>query len=73
MTNPTWSDLHLDYITHYGDLTSFRRATVTIDVVGKIYTLSKWYKGCGFSPETVRYSNIDTAMTAGEDWFHKGV
>lgn len=73
MNVPAWSDLHLDYITHYGDMTSFRRATVTIDVVGKVYTLSKWYKGCGLNPDIVKYPSMNDAIEAGEAWFHKGI
>lgn len=71
MNAPVWSDLHLDYITHYGDTKDFRRATVCI--IGTIYQLSKWYKGCGFSPSTVNYNTFEGAKQAGEDWFHKGI
>lgn len=75
MSNLQWSDLYLDYITHYPDSgsfgpNSFRRSTVC--VVGSVFQLSKWYKGCGFNPETVNYSSMDDAKIAGEDWYHKG-
>lgn len=65
-----WSELYLDYITHYGE-DSFRRYTVT--VVGQTYQLSKWYKGCGFSPEVVNYKSMEEAKQAGEDWTNKGM
>lgn len=77
MTTESWTPLYLDYITHYGitdvDVTqrSFRRSTITI--AGNVYTLSKWYKGCGFSPETVAYSSMEEAKKPGEEWFHNGV
>ena len=72
MTSQSWTPLYLDYITHYGDTQkSFRRSTISI--AGNVYTLSKWYKGCGFSPETVGYSSMEEAKKAGEEWFHKGV
>lgn len=74
MNTESWTPLYLDYITHYGQLKDFRRSTVTITgKVCPIYTLSKWYKGCGFSAETVCYSSMKEAKKAGEDWFHKGV
>lgn len=71
MNTPRWSDLHLDYITHYGDTKDFRRATVTISF-GK-YQLSKWYKGCGFSPMLTYHESMEEAKQAGEEWFHKGI
>jgi hypothetical protein len=71
MSNLSWPELHLNYITHYGAVGSFRRSSITI--TGSTYTLSKWYKGCGFNPETVDYQSLEDAKKAGENWYHKGV
>jgi len=70
-----WTPLYLDYITHYGDLgNSYRRSTVTvISDEFSTYQLSKWYKGCGFSPDVVYYKSFEEAKKAGEDWYHKGL
>lgn len=72
MTTKQWSNLYLDYITHYGDISDYRRASICVIVPNSIYQLSKWYKGCGFNPETVNFDNMDAAKKAGEDWTNGG-
>ncbi len=68
----TWSKLYLDYITHYGDISDFRRSTVRVIVPNSIYELDKWYKGCGFNPEVLEFSSMDEAKKAGEQWANLG-
>ncbi len=72
MTTKQWSNLYLDYITHYGDIHDYRRASICVIVPNSVYQLSKWYKGCGFNPETVNFDNMDAAKKAGEDWTNGG-
>lgn len=66
----TWSPLYLDYITHYGNTSDLRRASVC--KVGDSWELSKWWKGCGFNPQTQWYDSIEEAKEAGELWTEKG-
>ena len=66
-----WSKMYYG-LTHYGELSAFRRATVN-HVCNDVYILSKWYKGCGFSPEQVRFDNLEDAKKAGEDWTEKAL
>lgn len=75
MTNKyEWSNLYLDYITHYGDTTQmpYRRASVCKETE-TWYKLSKWSNHCGFSPETVHFDTMEEAKKAGEDWVNKGI
>jgi hypothetical protein len=67
-----WSALYLDYITHYGDIDSFRRASVCVIVPNSIYELSKWYKGCGFNPELCCFASLEEVKKAGEAWVDNG-
>lgn len=66
-----WSEMYYG-LTHYGDIQAFRRATVN-HVCNDVYILSKWYKGCGFSPEEVRFNNLDDAKKAGVAWTEKAL
>jgi len=69
----TLTKIYLDYITHYGNTKenpSYRWATVTIH--GDKFQLSKWYKGCGFSPEVVWFNSFEDAKLAGESWTNEG-
>lgn len=70
MNVQAWSPLYLDYITHLGKVGDYRRASV--NCTGKMWQLSKWYKGCGFNPETVSFTTIEEAKQAGEDWVEFG-
>lgn len=72
MNTKQWSNLHLDYITHYGDMMDYRRATVCTVIADSVYELSKWYNGCGFNPETVRFDSMEAAKKAGEEWVNNG-
>lgn len=67
-----WSNLYLDYITHYGTIHDFRRASVCVIVPNSVYELSKWYKGCGFNPETVTFQTMEEAKKVGEEWVKSG-
>lgn len=58
-------------LTHCGKLEDYRRASV--DDNGDSATLTKWYKGCGFSPYTEEFSTVEDAKKAGEAWIRNGV
>lgn len=60
-----WTDLHCD-VTHYGSCDDHRRSSVT--VYGKGAQLSRWYRGCGFNPETEWFDSLEAAKEAGEAW-----
>ena len=60
-----WSDQYLG-VTHCGDISDFRRATV-VDW-GTFAILEMWWKGCGFSPREQTFSTAEEAMAAGEKW-----
>lgn len=72
MSTKQWSNLHLDYITHYGDVSDYRRASICVIIPNSVYQLSKWYKGCGFNPETVEFDSMEAAKKAGEEWSNNG-
>lgn len=57
-------------ISHLGAISDFRRATVDdrVDFV----ILSKWWKGCGFSPEKQVCNTVDEAKLIGEAWITNG-
>lgn len=61
----TWSEPN-NGLTHYGSCSDHRRSSV--DKCGTKYQLSRWYRGCGFNPETEWFDSLEAAKAAGEQW-----
>lgn len=58
-------------VTHLGSTDDMRWATVQERGAGA--ELLKWVKGCGFSPDSVKFGSADEAKLAGEAWVARGV
>lgn len=61
----TWSLPHHG-LTHYGSCDDHRRSSV--QQYASKCQLSRWYRGCGFNPETEWFDSMDAAKAAGEAW-----
>ncbi len=57
-------------VSHCGALADYRRATV--DDRGSFVILSKWWQGCGFSPNEATFDSVTAAKAAGERWITQG-
>lgn len=62
-----WSEFHMDYISHYGNVGDGRRATVC--KYGEAFVeLLLWYQGCGFNPKKVEFRSVLEAQEYGKAW-----
>lgn len=69
MSNLTWTKPYCD-TTHLGTLGAVRWATVTD--YGSLAELTKWFQGCGLSPNGATYDTVEQAKAAGEAWVKNG-
>lgn len=53
-------------LSHYGSCDDHRRASV--QQYNQKCQLSRWYRGCGFNPETKWFDSMEEAKKAGEAW-----
>jgi len=58
-------------VTHLGKINDHRWVTV-IEVTETFSQLTKWSKGCGFSPKHEDYDSVEAAKAAGEKWVREG-
>lgn len=60
-----WSEIYCG-ITHYGSCDDYRRSS--INIFNTKAQLVRWWRGCGFSPDTEWFDSLDEAKAAGEAW-----
>ena len=66
MENTEWS-IPYHGLSHLGPRGGQLRASIQVLVNGSVI-LSKWWRGCGFSPLVEVFTSIDGAKAAGEAW-----
>lgn len=69
MNKPEWSKPYCN-TTHLGRISDPRWSTVTD--FGSFAELTKWSRGCGFSPAHATYDTAEQARAAGELWVETG-
>lgn len=64
-TKKEWSTPYYG-VTHYGQPAD--KYWITVNDLGKVATLHKWFPGCGFSPLESTHPTVVEARRKGERW-----